>query len=300
MGNAFAGNLDYDSAIFYYRAAVPASIHLSIQTNLIDSYNGIARTHKAMGKLDSAVWYAKKVLTSATGKSYPASLLKAANLLSSIYESTNKPDSALKYLHRATTIKDSLFSREKMIAIQTLTYKEQEKQQEIKAAEIKLRNRFILYILLASFLLLLVVSGIVIKNKRRKQLQDIRNSIADDLHDDIGSGLSSISIMNELAKAKPTQALHLLNSIGENTSSIQENMSDIVWAVNSKNDRFENIALRMNRFAAEMLEAKNTILDFKSDASLSTLKLAMIQRKNFYFFFKEAINNAAKYACAKD
>jgi signal transduction histidine kinase len=299
LGNAFAGNRDYDSAIFYYRAAVPASIHLSIQTNLIDSYNGIARAYKATGKQDSAVWYAAKVLTSATAKSYPVSLLKAANLLSGIYESTNKPDSALKYLHRAIAIKDSLFSREKMIAIQNLTYNEQEKQQEIKAAEIKLRNRFILYFLLASFLALLVVSGIVLKNKRQKQLQNIRNSIANDLHDDIGSALSSISIMNELAKAKPARTLHLLNSIGENTNSIQENMSDIIWAVNSKNDRFENIALRMNQFSSEILEAKNATLDFKSDASLSALKLAMVQRKNFYLFFKEAINNAAKYACAK-
>jgi signal transduction histidine kinase len=47
-----------------------------------------------------------------------------------------------------------------------------------------------------------VIAGIVIKNKRQKQLQNMRNSIADDLHDGIGSALSSISIMNELAKEK--------------------------------------------------------------------------------------------------
>ena len=35
---------------------------------------------------------------------------------------------------------------------------------------------------------------------------------------------------------------------------------------------------------------------FKSDASLSTAKLTMEQRKNFYLFFKEVINNAAKYS----
>ena len=127
----------------------------------------------------------------------------------------------------------------------------------------------------------------------------MRNSIADDLHDDIGSTLSSISIMSELAKAKSPEASPLLASIGESTISMQENMSDIVWAIKSENDRFENVLQRMNQFASEILDAKNIALDFTSDASLSTSRLTMKQRKNLYLFFKEAINNAAKHSDAK-
>jgi signal transduction histidine kinase len=127
----------------------------------------------------------------------------------------------------------------------------------------------------------------------------MRNSIADDLHDDIGSTLSSISILNELAKKKSPESVSLLDSIGESTLSIQENMSDIVWSLNAKNDRFENILHRMNQFASEIFEARNIELDFTSDAFLSTSRLTMKQRKNFYLFFKEVINNAAKYSDAK-
>jgi signal transduction histidine kinase len=127
----------------------------------------------------------------------------------------------------------------------------------------------------------------------------MRNSIADDLHDDIGSALSSISIMSELAKAKSPEASTLLASIEESTISMQENMSDIVWAIKSKNDSFENVLQRMNQFASEILDAKNIELHFESDASLSASKLSMKQRKNLYLFFKEAINNAAKHSDAK-
>src|ERR1700709_1341041 len=75
-------------------------------------------------------------------------------------------------------------------------------------------------------------------------------------------------------------------------------MSDIVWTVNPKNDRFENVLLRMNLFASEMLEAKNIGLEFINDSTVATSHLSMKQRKNLYLFFKEAINNAAKYSGA--
>jgi len=75
-------------------------------------------------------------------------------------------------------------------------------------------------------------------------------------------------------------------------------MSDIIWTVKPGNDRFENILQRMNEFASEILEAKNIAFDFMSDASLPASRLNMEQRKNFYLFFKEVINNAAKHSDA--
>ncbi len=131
------------------------------------------------------------------------------------------------------------------------------------------------------------------------QLQNVRNSIADDLHDDIGSTLSSISIMSELAKQKSPEAASIINRISESAATIQENMGDIVWSVNPKNDGFENVVQRMNQFASEILNAKNIQLDFQANYPAVPLKLSMNQRKNFYLFFKEAINNAAKYSASE-
>lgn len=299
IGNAYASKGLNDSALFYYKTGVLVAIKNYSGTDLIDIYNGIAKVFKVKGHLDSAVYYTNKALAVKTGKTYPYGVLKAANLLADIYQLQNKPDSSLKYLRKAIVLKDSLFNREKTIAIQNINYKEQEKQKEIETAKAKLQNRFILYFSLAGLVALLIIAGIALRNKRLNQLQNMRNSIADDLHDDIGSTLSSISIMSELAKAKSPEASSLLASIEERTSTIQESMSDIVWAVNPKNDRFENVLHRMNEFAAEILDAKNIELDFTSDASLFNLKIAMAQRKNFYLFFKEVINNAAKYSDAK-
>jgi len=60
LGNAFAGKALYDSALFYYRMAIPLSLNNYWEIHLIDGYNGIAAVYKATANLDSAVWYAKK------------------------------------------------------------------------------------------------------------------------------------------------------------------------------------------------------------------------------------------------
>jgi two-component system sensor histidine kinase UhpB len=296
FGDALAGKACYDSALYYYRISLPYAIESNMDVNRIDAYNGIANVYKKMNNNDSAIYYAKKVLTEKITKSYPVSWLKAVNILAGVYEAKHNTDSALKYMHVAVALKDSLFNREKTMAFQHSLFKQQEKQKEIEAATTALRNRYIMYFLIALFIVLVTIAAVFIRNKRTRQLQNIRNSIADDLHDDIGSALSSISIMSELAKKQPPKALSLLTSIGENTVTMQENMSDIIWTIKSGNDRFENVLLRMNQFASELLDARNIDLEFHDNAEPSVSRLTMEQRKNFYLFFKEVINNAAKYS----
>src|SRR5690606_4101963 len=190
LGNAFASNGDYDSALFYYNVGLPIVLRRSLTIFRTDIYNGIARVHNAKGNVDSALWYSKKALRGERGNAYPNGMLKAANLLADIYESKNNPDSTLKYLRIVIDLKDSIFSREQAVAIQNLAYKEQEKQRELAASELELRRRFTLYFIAAGAIALLAIGGIILHNRRQKQLQSMRNSIADDLHDDIGSTLS--------------------------------------------------------------------------------------------------------------
>jgi two-component system sensor histidine kinase UhpB len=299
LGEAYAGKADYDSSLFYYRLSLPFYENIWMASLKIDVYIDMAIAYKEKNRLDSATWYAKKALTEKMIKAYPVALLKAANTLTAIYELQKRPDSTLKYLRIAFSVKDSLFNRGRTVAVQNIFLKEDEKKRAVREAETKLQNRYRTYLLVALLLISFIIAGVIIRNRRIKQLQNMRNSIADDLHDDIGSTLSSISIMSELAKAKSPEASSLLTAIEESTGTIQENMSDIVWAVNPKNDRFENVLQRMNQFASEILDAKNIELDFTSHASLSTVKITMGQRKNLYLFFKEAINNAAKYSEAK-
>ncbi|ACU61617.1 sensor histidine kinase [Chitinophaga pinensis] len=129
----------------------------------------------------------------------------------------------------------------------------------------------------------------------------IRNGIAQDLHDSVGSTLSGISVYSEVAKIyndqqKTEQLKELLNTIGHTANEMISEMSDIVWAINPKNDHVSSIVKRMESYAKPLCTAKKIQFIFSCDQKIEDLNLAMNQRKNFYLIFKEAVNNALKHA----
>ncbi len=136
------------------------------------------------------------------------------------------------------------------------------------------------------------------------KLQRVRNRIATDLHDEIGSSLSTISIYSKVAqeqlKKDAAESGHLLKKISEDTNEMMEAMNDIVWTINARNDRFENIINRMREHAVQLFEAKNCSLHFNFDEQLNHVKFEMEKRKDFYLLYKEALNNIVKYAEAKN
>ncbi|RYY60319.1 MAG: hypothetical protein EOO05_10290 [Chitinophagaceae bacterium] len=90
----------------------------------------------------------------------------------------------------------------------------------------------------------------------------------------------------------------LLDRIYTGSGQVMENMNDIVWYVNPKNDSWEDILVRMREFAIPILEARNIDVNFTADEKLLGHKLSMHQRQNIYYIFKEAVNNTAKYSQA--
>lgn len=135
------------------------------------------------------------------------------------------------------------------------------------------------------------------------KLQAIRNRIADDLHDEVGSNLSNIYIFSNVAQQRAKgndETAPLLQKISDYTQQSMEAMNDIVWMINTRNDSFENIMVRMRTLAAEFCETSDCSLHLDFDESLNEVKLNMEERKNFYLIYKEAINNITKYAGCKN
>jgi two-component sensor histidine kinase len=134
--------------------------------------------------------------------------------------------------------------------------------------------------------------------------QKLRNKIARDLHDDIGSTLSGIKLFSSMAQNKLMQenseALNIVERITERSEKMIDAMSDIVWSINPVNDSIENMFVRMKQHAAEMFEPRNISFRFNSEESITKMKIPLEIRKDIYLIFKESINNAVKHANCKN
>jgi two-component system, NarL family, sensor histidine kinase UhpB len=140
---------------------------------------------------------------------------------------------------------------------------------------------------------------IVQRSRRLIELEKMRNNIARDLHDDMGSALSSIHIISKVAfeNGGERQAVNeQLKKIHENSGSVLENMSDIVWTINPANDTLEKVLFKMNEFAADLFEPLNIRYTFSQSLNFHNIKLGLQTRKDLYLVFKEAVNNIAKYS----
>ncbi len=174
------------------------------------------------------------------------------------------------------------------------------KEKDLQTLEIN-RQKLVKVFLLAVLGILLVLAIFGYRSysiRQQLKLQTLRNKIASDLHDDVGSTLSSISIFSQMAQQQSKEVIPLLETIEESSRKMLDAMADIVWTINPENDQFEKIILRMRGFAYELLGASKIDFEFIVDDDVTKLKLPMNVRKNLYLIFKEAINNMVKYAAA--
>jgi ligand-binding sensor domain-containing protein len=131
------------------------------------------------------------------------------------------------------------------------------------------------------------------------KLQRLRTKIAADLHDDIGSTLSSISIMSDILQSQldnTPRAGEMIQTIGINAHDMLESMDDIIWSVNPSNDVFRNLALRVREYAIFLFESKDIRFQITTPAEMDRLPLPMDLRRNIFLIVKEAVNNLVKYA----
>jgi len=307
--NVLLGN--YSKALEDYSAALKVFTANNDTLHMSNCYRGIGEVYYYQGKPDDALKYFYISLDYAKAVGNKANISGCYGSLANVYEMKNDFKNAYVYHKLYFAVNDSLFNETKaqQIAEMQTRFESEKKDNDImllnkdnfiQEAEIK-KQKLLKYFVLGGFGLVIIMLLLSYRTYRIRQslrLQDIRNKIAGDLHDDIGSTLNSISIYSEVARRKDEQQDEALEMIGEASRKIIESMSDIVWTVNPENDSFEKIIFRMKSLAYNLFRAKKIEFTFHSDEALNDKKLTLEARRNFYLLFKEAVNNMIKYSNA--
>ena len=215
----------------------------------------------------------------------------------------------------ATALKDTLMKTEqgeRLLKLQTQFETEEkekqivllQKQQQLNVANEQRQRTFRIaaYIIVALLVLIavLVINRFRILNRtrRRREMEEVRNNIARDLHDDIGSTLTSINVLSTVALKQSAGADFNGNvsKIRERSAGIMERMNDIVWAINPMNDALDKLLERMQAFLQEMCEQAGMDAQFSVSGNVAASALSLAQRNQLYLVFKECVNNAVKYS----
>lgn len=237
---------------------------------------------------------------------------EAAGELASLYKLTGNWQKAYSYLEKTMALKDSVGAAEQITKTNELKEKFETEKKEHENTLLKAQNQLAdannrRSKLLQYILLLLLAASVIIgwllfnrfRIKRKLEQLVLRNRIARDLHDDIGSALSSIDISSRIALVKKddtTVITEQLARIGQHARKTMDSMSDIVWSIDPKNDNIESMLMRMREFAAEMCEPLHIGLQFIVADGSDSISLDTDKRKNIFLVYKEAINNAIKYS----
>lgn len=155
----------------------------------------------------------------------------------------------------------------------------------------------------AALILCAIVIPVVIiyqlRIKRFQAVQKLREKVARDLHDDVGSTLTSINILSEMSIERlgaNGEVREYLGRIRNNSGQMMDAMDDIVWNIKPANDTMSKIIARMREYAASVFEPQEIMYKFVNEDVVKHLSLNMDVRRSLLLIFKEALNNIVKYA----
>jgi len=237
--------------------------------------------------------------------------------LSKNFAYQHRYDSAYYYSILYTGLKDSIINEKVSRQIskldaeraerQLILLNQQQKLKETAAARETLVSNVIIgfVTLIAIVLILLLYMQTGIKHQKlafEKQLavQVERQRISSDMHDDIGTGISTMLIYVNMLKLKLAggrNAPHI-DRIAALGTTLVEQMKEIVWSLNPRNDRLDNLLLFTRQYFVLLFEPLEYKTEIVYPLAIPDIELDNELRRNLFLCVKESLNNIIKHAHA--
>jgi signal transduction histidine kinase len=310
LGNVFGKTGKPDSAIYHFNESLKTTLSSGDFDVELLNYGGLATASDMLQNQSAAKGWLQKGFDLAKRRVFVNDLflgqfLDAATLLYKKYNEKKLLSETLQ--QKAELLNKQMLNNNRQInsilnaglsnerRLLNLQVKEAEQQKEI--ANIRV------YLLIA--LLVLLAGGFVLYRYRANQkLRVVRmqNKISQDLHDDVGSSLSSLQVYSTVARSlidkQPAKAKEMLEKISRESSGVLENIGDIVWSMKTK--REQGLTERIKNFVADVLGASAINYTIQIEDDIEGLVKNIEARKNILLIVKEAVNNAVKYSKASN
>jgi signal transduction histidine kinase len=133
--------------------------------------------------------------------------------------------------------------------------------------------------------------------EKQTALENERNRIALDMHDDLGSGLTKINYLSQMAISK-VDVDENLRKINQTSSDLVTSMSEIIWAMKEDNNTLADLISFVKIEAVEYLESNNIAVKISIPDNGENVNINGNNRRSIYLIIKEALHNIVKHAQA--
>jgi ligand-binding sensor domain-containing protein/signal transduction histidine kinase len=159
-------------------------------------------------------------------------------------------------------------------------------------------QRWWLQLLVSLFICAILYSLYRYRLTRLLDMERLRTRLATDLHDDIGSTLSQIAILSEVAQRHPAgqDRGQPLVDIAGLSRELVDSMSDIVWAIDPEQDRLDDLTHRMRRFAGDLFSYNGVQVRFQAPGGERNPRVDADVRRQVFLIFKECLHNSARHS----
>ncbi len=132
---------------------------------------------------------------------------------------------------------------------------------------------------------------------KQKAVENERDRIAADMHDDLGSGLTKITYLSQMAKSSKDKNEDL-EKINKTSTELVESMSEIIWAMKEENNSLQDLILYIKKYAVEYCESNGIkcIINFPENYKERIVKGE--NRRHIFLAVKEILHNVVKHAYA--
>ncbi|HLX90693.1 MAG TPA: HAMP domain-containing sensor histidine kinase [Puia sp.] len=263
LGDIYSRIGKFNRATQFYNLGIGYAIAKTDNLSYSNALLGIAKVYATETLSDSCLYYAKESLKLAQSGNFRLEVLNASNFLTDFYKQKREYDSAFAYQQLSITTKDSLFGLQKIMEFQNISFSEKMREQELKDAEVRYRNRLSIYILIGAVVIFLVIAAMLWRNNGLKQKA---NALLNQQKLQIEIQKGKVEEALQTLQATQEQLVHAekMASLGQLTAGIAHEIQNPLNFVNNfsevNNDLIKE--LRAEKSKAERdLQNENDLLD---------------------------------------
>ena len=306
FGEIYLMNKKPDSAAYYFEKSIASATKSEYYDIVLLDYGFLIQCHSNKAKLREA-YYQKglqlinlRIVNSAFQKYFFTKALAVFRTVDS--QKTIYCQDQIIDIDSRAQIDGNLY-------LQNFTdqyVKNEKKVLSLEVLKLKKQKDIVLFQLIIAILLLFLLAFIILYIRRKSKINSTllqqKNDISKDLHDDIGSGISSILIHSDLLQKNgdvDAKQKVLLLKINDTAREVSQRINTFVWSLNTEHNTLRDFKEYVQFYGENLFEGTSIELRFiEQTESDKPLLIDGKTRKSLFFSFKEIFNNALKHSKA--